>query len=109
MGAASPSMPAIDVAFERIDKVARLATLLADQVLNAQLLRRPVPDDHIRSLCEAGLLLKEYGVELPSLLEQILLVAEAEASRSPPGSESGPATADNDTGQPSQPFRQASG
>lgn len=33
---------------------------------------RPVPDGHIRSLLEAGLLLREHGQELPPLLGQIM-------------------------------------
>lgn len=39
-------------------------------------MKQPVPDDHIRSLLDAGLLLKAYGIELPSLLGQIMLAAE---------------------------------
>ena len=57
---------------EGLSEVTRLATLLADRVLDAQIARRPVPDSHIRSLLEAALLLREYGQELPSLLSQIM-------------------------------------
>jgi hypothetical protein len=56
----------------RLSEVSRLATLLADRVLDAQIMRRAVPDEHIRALLEAALLLREYGQELPSLLSQIM-------------------------------------
>jgi hypothetical protein len=57
---------------EGLSEVSRLATLLADQVLDAQVMSRPVPDGHIRALLEAALLLREYGQDLPSLLSQIM-------------------------------------
>lgn len=56
----------------QLSEVSRLATLLADRVLDAQITSRPVPDGHIRTLLEAALLLTEYGQELPSLLVQIM-------------------------------------
>jgi hypothetical protein len=52
--------------------VFRLATLLASDVLDAQIIGRPIADSHIRSLLEASLLLREYEVELPPLLRQIM-------------------------------------
>ena len=55
-----------------ISEVSRLATLLAERVLDAQITSQPVPDSHIRSLLEAALLLREYGQDLPSLLSQIM-------------------------------------
>lgn len=66
---ASPS--AADVS-SRLQEVSRLAALLADRALDAQIMSRPVPDEHIRSLLEAALLLREHGQELPSLLGQIM-------------------------------------
>jgi hypothetical protein len=57
---------------EGLSEVSRMATLLASDVLDAQIMKRPVPDSHIRSLLEAALLLREYGHELPSLLSQIV-------------------------------------
>ena len=57
---------------KRPSELSRLATRLADRVLDAQIARRPVPDSHIRTLLEAALLLREYGQELPSLLSQIM-------------------------------------
>jgi hypothetical protein len=56
---------------ERLSELSRLAALLADHVLDAQIVNRPVPDGHIRALHEAALLLREYGQEAPSLLNQI--------------------------------------
>ncbi|MCJ2109985.1 hypothetical protein MKK64_01945 [Methylobacterium sp. E-025] len=56
----------------RLSEVARLAGLLADQVLDAQIMNRPVPDQHIRTLLSAAFLLDEYGLPLPSLLQQIV-------------------------------------
>ena len=61
-----------DAASERLAEVSRLATLLADQMLDAQIMSRPVPDGHIRALLEAALVLREDGQELPSLLSQIM-------------------------------------
>lgn len=58
--------------FGRLSEVGRLATQLADQVLDAQIMSRPVPDEHIRALLEAALLLREYDHDLPSLLSQIM-------------------------------------
>ncbi|MCJ2075291.1 hypothetical protein MKK68_06410 [Methylobacterium sp. E-016] len=56
----------------RLSEVARLAGLLADQVLDAQIMSRPVSDQHIRTLLSAAFLLDEYGLPLPSLLQQIV-------------------------------------
>ncbi|KQP04871.1 hypothetical protein ASF28_18755 [Methylobacterium sp. Leaf99] len=71
-----PPATALSAPPERLVEVSRLATLLAEQVLDAQIMKLPVPDDHIRVLLDAGLLLREYGIELPSLLGQIMLAAE---------------------------------
>ncbi|MCJ2079036.1 hypothetical protein MKK68_25950 [Methylobacterium sp. E-016] len=57
---------------DRLSEVSRLAGLLADQVLDAQIMSRPVPDQHIRTLLSAAFLLDEYGLPLPSLLQQIV-------------------------------------
>ncbi|TXN67822.1 hypothetical protein [Methylobacterium sp. WL6] len=57
---------------ERLPELSRLAGLLADQVLDAQIMSRPVPDQHIRTLLSAAFLLDEYGLPLPSLLQQIV-------------------------------------
>jgi hypothetical protein len=57
---------------EGLSEVSRMATLLASEVLDAQIMGRPIPDGQIRALLEASLLLKEYGVDLPPLLNQIM-------------------------------------
>ena len=72
MIAAETVDPGIRDAAEGLSEVSRLATLLASDVLDAQIMQRPVPDGHIRSLLEAALLLREYGVEFPPLLGQIM-------------------------------------
>jgi hypothetical protein len=64
--------PDIKAAAEGLSEVSRLATLLASDVLDAQIMGRPIPDSHIRSLLEASLLLREYDVDLPPLLSQIM-------------------------------------
>ena len=67
-----------------LSEVSRLATLLADQALDAQIMSRPIPDDQIRALMEAALLLDEYGQELPPLLGQIVHEIGTAASAKPP-------------------------
>ena len=57
---------------ERLSEVARLATLLADRVLEAQIMSRPIPDAQIRALLDAALVLEEHSLPLPPLLMQIL-------------------------------------
>lgn len=57
---------------ERLAELARLAGLLADQVLDAQIFSRPIPDQHIQTLLSAAFLLEEYDIPLPSLLQQIV-------------------------------------
>ena len=57
---------------ERLSEVSRLASLLADQVLDAQIMSRQIPDQHIRALLDAALLLDEHDVPLPALLTQII-------------------------------------
>lgn len=64
---------------ERLSEVARLAGLLADQVLDAQIFSRPIPDQHIRTLLSAAFFMEQYGVPLPSLLQQIVQGAKRSA------------------------------
>ncbi|KQT50046.1 MULTISPECIES: hypothetical protein [Methylobacteriaceae] len=56
----------------RLSEVSRLATLLADQALDAQIERRPIPDLQLRALVEAAELLDAYGQALPPLLGQVM-------------------------------------
>ncbi len=55
-----------------LSEVSRLATLLADQALDAQIMSRPIPDDQVQALLDAAVLLDEYGQEIPPLLGQIV-------------------------------------
>jgi hypothetical protein len=57
---------------DRLSEVSRLATLLADQVLMAQAMDRPVPKAHMNALVDAAIILDKYEVDLPSPLGQIL-------------------------------------
>lgn len=88
----------------RLSEVSRLATLLADQVLDAQIMSRPVPDGHIRALLEAALLLKEHGQELPSLLGQIMHGVPAKQDQAPSETQQG-AAEDEATGRLAWMFR----
>ncbi|MCJ2006059.1 hypothetical protein [Methylobacterium sp. J-092] len=66
---------------KRLSEVSRLAGLLADQVLDAQIFSRPIPDQHIRALLDAALLLGEHSIPLPALLMQIVHEVDKETSR----------------------------
>ncbi|TXN61486.1 hypothetical protein [Methylobacterium sp. WL6] len=57
---------------ERLSEVLRLATTLADRVLDAQIAGRPVPADQAGALAKAAGLLHDYGVDWPPLLTQAL-------------------------------------
>ena len=56
----------------RLERVLRLTTQLADRVLDAQIMKRPVPEDQARALASAARLLHDHGVESPPLLTQVL-------------------------------------
>lgn len=60
-----------------LSEVLRLATLLADQVLDAQVMSRPISDQQVRALLDATLLLEDYDLALPPLLGQIMHEATA--------------------------------
>jgi hypothetical protein len=62
----------VSEALAALSEVSRMATLLAGDVLDAQIKGHLVPDNHIQSLLEAILLLREYGAPLPPLLNQIM-------------------------------------
>ena len=57
---------------DRLPEVLRMASVLAEQVLDAQIMHRPVPDEQLRALANAALVLEEHGVALPPLLIQVL-------------------------------------
>lgn len=113
--ALAPAIQAPD-AVDRLPELSRLAADLATNVINAQIEGQPVPDGHIRSLLDAALLLREYGVALPTLLGQIMAgVAEPEV-RSPVGEsgsveavpvESLPAKSGPEGSGPAEPPRRA--
>ncbi|GJD97310.1 hypothetical protein [Methylobacterium iners] len=65
---------------DRLEQVARLADLLADRILNAQILGREVRDSDILALLEASLLLSGYGQETPPLVVQGVLRLDAARS-----------------------------
>ncbi len=75
-----------------LSEVSRLATLLADQALDAQIKSRPIPDDQVQALLDAAVLLDEYGQELPPLLGQIV----HEIGTSAPERAARPASRDED-------------
>ena len=56
----------------RIAEVLRLTTALSDLILDAQIMKRPIPDDQVRALANAALLLEEYAIPLPPLTMQVL-------------------------------------
>jgi hypothetical protein len=66
---------------ERLSEVARLATLLADRVLDAQIMSQPISDLQIRALLDAALVLEEHQMPLPPLLTQILHEVGTASSR----------------------------
>lgn len=57
---------------ERLAEIARMADLLADRILNAQIMGRPVKESDILALLEASLLLSERGQETPQLVIQVV-------------------------------------
>ncbi|MCJ2037486.1 hypothetical protein MKK55_00695 [Methylobacterium sp. J-059] len=75
-------MSAVVISPERLSEVRRLATTLADRVLDAQIAGRPVPADQAGALAKAAGLLHDYGVDWPPLLTQALhgLVPDADAA-----------------------------
>ena len=67
-------MPEADAPYkeERLAEIARMADLLADRVLNAQIMGLPVKKSNVLALLEAFLLLNERGHETPMLLAQVI-------------------------------------
>lgn len=59
-------------------------TLLSNQVLDVQIMKRPVSENHVRCLLEAALLLEEYGYPLPPMLGQIMHEINATAGQTVP-------------------------
>jgi hypothetical protein len=57
---------------ERLAEVLRLCALLADRVLDAQIMGQSVPGDQAIALAKAAQLLQDLGVDWPPLLTQAL-------------------------------------
>ena len=64
----------------RLVEIARMADLLADRILNAQIMGRQVKESDVLSLLEASLLLSERGQETPPLVEQVVRRLDAAKS-----------------------------
>ncbi|KQO49359.1 MULTISPECIES: hypothetical protein [unclassified Methylobacterium] len=67
----------------RLSEVSRLASLLADRVLSAQIASQPIPKAHIHALLDAAIILEKYERDLPPLLEQMIGKLEDEDSAKP--------------------------
>lgn len=57
---------------DRLEAIALMADVLADRVLNAQVMGRSVSESDIHALLEASILLKDYGKATPPLLSEIV-------------------------------------
>ncbi len=66
-----PTAPPADPS-SRLSEVSRLASLLADRVLAAQIDSQPIPKAHIHALLDAAIVLENHGADLPPLLEQMV-------------------------------------
>lgn len=84
-----------------LGKVIGLATALSEELLDAQIMRRSISDEHVRVLAKAAILLEEHSVELPPLLLQVL--HDIERSRSGPDASSD--TAESTMARLMRPFR----
>jgi hypothetical protein len=57
---------------EKVAEVVRLATALADQILDAQIMKREVPPAQIISLRQAARFLQDHDLPRPPLMVQVL-------------------------------------
>lgn len=57
---------------EQLSEVLRLCTVLSDRALDAKIMGREMPADHMTALAKAARLLQDHGVEWPPLLTQVL-------------------------------------
>ncbi|MDP4024005.1 hypothetical protein Q8W71_15345 [Methylobacterium sp. NEAU 140] len=75
-----------------LSEVLRLVGVLSEQVLDAQITGRPVPEAQSRALAKAAGLLREHDVPWPPLLAQALheLGLAAEGEPAEPGAEARP-------------------
>ena len=57
---------------KRLTEVQRLAAVLCDQVLDARIMGRTIPTEQIEALAKAARLLREYDVNWPAMLDQVM-------------------------------------
>ncbi|AWI90539.1 hypothetical protein C0214_21310 [Methylobacterium sp. DM1] len=74
----------------KLGEVARLATLMADRILEAQIAARPIPQEQLNALVNAAWLLQDHDVPWPPLVEEVL----HEAGRRMNRAEAAPEAAD---------------
>ena len=77
---------------DKLGEVARLATLIAERILEAQITGRQIPPDQFTALVDAARLLEEQGLPWPPLVEEVLYEAGKRFSEA----EAAPKTADLD-------------
>lgn len=60
---------------DKLCEVARLATLMAERILEAQITGRKIPPEQFTALVDAARLLEEQGLPWPPLVEEVLYEA----------------------------------
>ncbi|ACK81014.1 hypothetical protein [Methylorubrum extorquens] len=75
---------------DKLGEVARLASLMADRILEAQIMERPIPQEQLNALVNAAWLLQDHDVPWPPLVEEVL----QEAGRRMNQGETAPEAAD---------------
>lgn len=68
-------MTAAEERSSKLDEVARLATLIAERIFDAQNTGRQIPPEQFTALVAAARLLQEQDVPWPSLVEDVLYEA----------------------------------
>ncbi|WP_455989303.1 hypothetical protein [Methylorubrum extorquens] len=53
---------------DKLGEVARLASLMADRILEAQIMERPIPQEQLNALVNAAWLLQDHDVPWPPLV-----------------------------------------
>ncbi|ABY30265.1 hypothetical protein [Methylorubrum extorquens] len=77
---------------DKLSEVVRLATLMADRILEAQIAARPIPQEQFNALVNAAWLLQDYDVPWPPLVEEVLYEAGRRLNRG----EAAPEAADHE-------------
>ncbi|MEE7457564.1 hypothetical protein MPAR168_23475 [Methylorubrum populi] len=57
---------------DKLSEVARLVTLMADRILEAQITDRPISQEQFNALVNAAWLLQDHNVPWPPLVEEVL-------------------------------------